>query len=77
MAAGAIAGKVSGAGGGGVITFLVEPTQRVDVIRALEREDGRVINCHFTKHGSEGWKIFDNDQYSPAQMVRSAVREQR
>ena len=58
MQAGARAGKVSGAGGGGFITFLVAPARRVDVIRALGREEGRVMTCHFTRHGTEGWKIF-------------------
>lgn len=58
MAAGARAGKVSGAGGGGFMTFLVDPSRRVDVIRALGREEGHVMTCHFTRHGTEGWKIF-------------------
>jgi D-glycero-alpha-D-manno-heptose-7-phosphate kinase len=55
--AGARAGKISGAGGGGFITFLVDPKRRVDVIRALSRHEGRVMTCHFTRHGTEGWKI--------------------
>ena len=58
MDAGARAGKVSGAGGGGFITFLVEPERRVDVIRALKQQDGTVMTCHFTRHGTEGWKIY-------------------
>lgn len=58
IAAGALAGKVSGAGGGGMMTFLVDPCRRVDVIRALSREEGRTITCHTTSGGSEGWKIF-------------------
>ena len=58
MEAGARAGKVSGAGGGGFITFLVKPTRRMEVIRALNEQDGRVMTCHFTRHGTEGWKIF-------------------
>lgn len=58
MAAGALAGKVSGAGGGGFMTFLVDPSRRVDVIRALDRQEGHVMTCHFTRHGTEGWKIF-------------------
>jgi D-glycero-alpha-D-manno-heptose-7-phosphate kinase len=57
LAAGARAGKVSGAGGGGFVTFVVVPERRVDVIRALSRHDGRVLTCHFTRHGTEGWKI--------------------
>lgn len=56
--AGARAGKVSGAGGGGFVTFLVAPERRMDVIRALSRRDGRVMVCHLTRHGTEGWKIF-------------------
>jgi D-glycero-alpha-D-manno-heptose-7-phosphate kinase len=56
--AGARAGKISGAGGGGFITFLVAPERRVAVIRALSKQEGRVMTCHFTRHGTEGWKIF-------------------
>jgi D-glycero-alpha-D-manno-heptose-7-phosphate kinase len=55
--AGATAGKISGAGGGGFLILLVEPTQRMDVIRELERHGGRVVSCHFTKYGTEGWRI--------------------
>ena len=56
--AGARAGKISGAGGGGFLTFLVLPERRVDVIRALGRQDGQIMTCHFTRHGTEGWKIY-------------------
>jgi D-glycero-alpha-D-manno-heptose-7-phosphate kinase len=55
--AGARAGKVSGAGGGGFVTFLVPPERRMDVIRALARQDGTVMVCHFTRDGTESWKI--------------------
>jgi D-glycero-alpha-D-manno-heptose-7-phosphate kinase len=57
MNAGAVAGKVSGAGGGGFLTFLVDPARRMDVLRALEKESGQVMICHFTKLGTEGWKL--------------------
>jgi D-glycero-alpha-D-manno-heptose-7-phosphate kinase len=57
LEAGARAGKVSGAGGGGFVTFLVDPERRVEVIRTLSRLEGRVMTCHFTRHGTEGWKI--------------------
>jgi D-glycero-alpha-D-manno-heptose-7-phosphate kinase len=60
MSAGALAGKVSGAGGGGVITFLVEPARRVDITNALNRQEGHIMVCHFTKRGTEGWKIYEN-----------------
>lgn len=55
--AGARAGKVSGAGGGGFVIFLVEPERRMNVIRELSRQNGRVTVCHFSRRGSEGWKI--------------------
>jgi len=57
LAAGAVAGKISGAGGGGFITFVVDPLRRLEVIHRLEREDGRVMTCSFTKRGTEGWRI--------------------
>lgn len=57
--AGARAGKVSGAGGGGFVMFFVPPERRVDVTRALQKQDGTVLPCHFTKHGTQGWRIND------------------
>lgn len=56
-AAGAYAGKVSGAGGGGFIMFMVEPTRRVEVINALSDSPGEFMGCHFVKHGTEGWRV--------------------
>jgi D-glycero-alpha-D-manno-heptose-7-phosphate kinase len=56
-AAGMRAGKISGAGGGGFMMLLVDPVRRMDVIRALESTRGQVFNCHFTKYGTQGWKI--------------------
>ncbi|MBU6163177.1 MAG: hypothetical protein KGO50_18855 [Myxococcales bacterium] len=56
MAAGALAGKVSGAGGGGFMLFYVPPDRRMDVIRALARFPGQVSNCHFTQTGAQAWR---------------------
>ena len=56
-AAGARAGKVSGAGGGGFMMFFVPPDERMSVIRALNRYEGQTSNCHFTKHGAQGWRV--------------------
>ena len=55
--AGALAGKVSGAGGGGFMVFFVSPKRRMEVIGSLGRFDGSVSNCHFTEHGSQAWTI--------------------
>lgn len=57
IAAGALAGKVSGAGGGGFMMFFVPPEKRMDVVRALNKFDGQVSNCHFTKSGTQAWRI--------------------
>lgn len=55
--AGALAGKVSGAGGGGFMWFFVPTEKRMDVIRTLNGFGGQVSNCHFTKHGTQAWRI--------------------
>jgi D-glycero-alpha-D-manno-heptose-7-phosphate kinase len=55
--AGALAGKVSGAGGGGFMLYFVPTERRMDVIRTLNRFDGQVSNCHFTKHGTQAWRV--------------------
>ena len=57
IAAGALAGKVSGAGGGGFMIFFVPPEKRMDVIRVLSGFRGQVSNCHFTKHGTQAWRV--------------------
>ncbi len=56
MKAGALAGKVSGAGGGGYIMFMVDPSSRMKVIRALEQLDGTVQHFNFTSTGMETWR---------------------
>lgn len=57
MRAGAYAGKISGAGGGGFMMLLVEPTKRAYVLNSMNEFSGYFIPCHFVKHGTEGWKI--------------------
>jgi len=55
--AGARAGKASGAGGGGFMIFFVPPDRRMDVMRTLRQFKGDVSNCHFTKYGTQAWRI--------------------
>lgn len=57
IAAGALAGKVSGAGGGGFMMFFVPPERRMSVVRRLSGFDGQISNAHFTKHGTQAWRI--------------------
>jgi len=53
--AGAMAGKVSGAGGGGFIMFLVPPEQRLKVIQALNAVGGQAEGVHLTTEGAHSW----------------------
>jgi D-glycero-alpha-D-manno-heptose-7-phosphate kinase len=55
--AGALAGKVSGAGGGGFMMFFAPTESRMSVMRALSGFPGQMSNCHFTKHGSQSWRV--------------------
>lgn len=61
MAAGAKAGKVSGAGGGGFIMFVVEPTRKKEVEEALKKLNGFVMPFQFSDGGAHGWKIYPTD----------------
>ena len=55
--AGALAGKISGAGGGGFMLFFVPVESRINVVRALSQFHGEVSSCHFTKHGAQAWRL--------------------
>ena len=57
LAAGAISGKVSGAGGGGFIMLMVPPEKRVAVTEALSKLPGRVVPFQFTNKGAVSWKL--------------------
>ena len=57
LANGAYSGKVSGAGGGGFMFFMVEPTKKLQLIRELNSQSGLVINFEFVKNGIRGWRI--------------------
>ena len=52
---GAIAGKVSGAGGGGFFMFIVPPHNRVKLIRSLNKMQATASAVHFTGEGAESW----------------------
>ena len=55
--AGAIAGKVSGAGGGGFMMFVADPLRKAAVIEALRRQSGRIIPFSFCEQGTQGWRV--------------------
>ena len=62
MAAGAVAGKVSGAGGGGFIMLMVPPARKLAVVRALESLPGKVVPFQFTERGAHAWRVYDTDK---------------
>ncbi len=56
--AGATAGKMSGAGGGGYLMFLTDPVRRPAVVRALEQmRAGMVQPVHFVSEGAVAWTL--------------------
>ena len=55
MSHGALAGKVSGAGGGGFVMFIVPPENRATLIRALSTGGATATAVHFTTVGAESW----------------------
>ena len=55
MQEGAYAGKVSGAGGGGFIMFLVAPEKRLHLIRKLNEAGGNACGVYLTAEGAEAW----------------------
>lgn len=57
MEAGAIAGKVSGAGGGGFIMFLVPLERKRALMAALQAEGYAAETCRFTAEGATAWRI--------------------
>ncbi|MBB5754825.1 hypothetical protein [Prosthecomicrobium pneumaticum] len=57
MQSGALAGKVSGAGGGGILMILCDPAERQKTVEILSREPGRLLPCKFTKEGVTSWSV--------------------
>ena len=56
LASGALAGKISGAGGSGFMMFIVDPSKRIQVIRCLEKAGGQVFPCGFSDRGAIAWR---------------------
>ena len=52
---GAVAGKVSGAGGGGFLMFMVNPERRFRLISSLNETDVRAYPVQFSAGGAEAW----------------------
>lgn len=56
IANGARATKVSGAGGGGFMMFVCDPSDRVRLSRALQANGGTLMDFHFNAQGAVAWR---------------------
>lgn len=52
------AAKVSGAGGGGFMMILCDPKERYNLVKKLQKLDGKVMLPHFTEEGTQAWTIY-------------------
>ncbi|MGH7110745.1 MAG: hypothetical protein ACREFK_09980 [Stellaceae bacterium] len=57
IANGALAGKVSGAGGGGFLMFIVSPEDRLGLLDALGAAGVSAAPVKFTDRGCETWRV--------------------
>jgi D-glycero-alpha-D-manno-heptose-7-phosphate kinase len=58
MKSGAVAGKVSGAGGGGYMLFMVPLHNRFNLTQELEKlGGGAVLSVNFTMEGAKAWQV--------------------
>ncbi|MFA5123088.1 hypothetical protein [Zavarzinia sp.] len=57
MRSGAQSGKVSGAGGGGFMFFIVTPENRYTLMHALNEAGGQATPVKFVNRGSETWHL--------------------
>lgn len=56
LSAGALGGKVSGAGGGGFMMFLTDPARRPAVVRALSQFGGAACEAQLCLDGAVAWR---------------------
>ena len=54
---GAYSGKTSGAGAGGFMFFLCEPTQKYRLCELLNQQGGYVAKFSFIKEGAKSWRV--------------------
>ncbi|MCG8401322.1 MAG: GHMP kinase [Firmicutes bacterium] len=55
--AGALGGKVNGAGGGGFMLFFCDPRRRFSVQKRLLELNSQVVNFSFVKEGVRTWEV--------------------
>ena len=55
--AGALGGKITGAGGGGFMFFMCEPGRLFSVQKALRSLDAQIVNFSFVEEGVKSWTL--------------------
>lgn len=60
--AGALGGKISGAGGGGFMIFYCDNGRRHKVAARLEQLGGEVVDFEFENFGAQSWGVRDSEQ---------------
>lgn len=59
MQNGALAAKISGAGGGGFLMIVCDPKKRFELTEALKHTNGSVMPAAFTEKGTQAWTIYE------------------
>jgi D-glycero-alpha-D-manno-heptose-7-phosphate kinase len=57
--AGAVGGKIAGAGGGGYLLFYVPFQYRHKVAKTLNDLGGQVLDFRFEPHGVQTWRVYE------------------
>jgi D-glycero-alpha-D-manno-heptose-7-phosphate kinase len=57
LKAGALGGKMNGAGGGGFMMFVCDPLRRYAVQEALRKAGGQLVNLTFVEPGVRTWSL--------------------
>lgn len=58
MRNGGKAAKISGAGGGGFMMIAVDPIKKFELMQALRKRGGMVLDPNIIEKGSQGWTIY-------------------
>jgi D-glycero-alpha-D-manno-heptose-7-phosphate kinase len=59
MSNGGKAAKVSGAGGGGFMMIICDPTARYNLVEKLKKTNGKVMLPKFTEKGAQAWTLYE------------------
>ncbi len=72
--AGALGGKISGAGGGGFMIFYCDNGRRHHIAARLEQLGGEVVDFEFEKFGPRSWRVRAEDHEVPLLRTVAAGR---